>query len=144
MLYKPYLAERLHELLVGNIGPMEMSLTCCKHVPPLIPGTQVVNICPGCDRRYRENYEDSGTISLWEVLVENTFLSLPDYDGREMTGPESPSAQGAGRVEDSGSRKDQHRKEHQQGQAEIEPEPDGESLHDVACQCGRVGVMERG
>ncbi len=85
MLYKPYLAERLHKLLVDNIGPMKMDLTCCKHIPPLTPGTQVINICPGCDRRYRENYENAGTISLWEVLVENTFFSLPDYDGREMT-----------------------------------------------------------
>ena len=85
MLYKPYLAERLHELLVDNIGPMKMSLTCCKHIPALTPGTKVINICPGCDRRYRENYENSGTISLWEVLVENTFLSLPDFNGRDMT-----------------------------------------------------------
>jgi Fe-S oxidoreductase len=85
MLYKPYLAERLHELLVEHIGPMKMGLTCCKHIPPLTPGTQVINICPGCDRRYRENYENSGTISLWEVLVEATFLPLPDYSGLEMT-----------------------------------------------------------
>jgi Fe-S oxidoreductase len=85
MLYKPYLAERLHQRLVENVGPTEMSLTCCKHIPDLNPGTKVVNICPGCDRRYRENYEDSGTISLWEVLVENSFLPLPDYGGRKMS-----------------------------------------------------------
>jgi Fe-S oxidoreductase len=72
-------------LLVENLGPMEMSLTCCKHIPPLDSGTQVINICPGCDRRYRENYENSGTISLWEVLMERTFLPLPNYGGREMT-----------------------------------------------------------
>jgi Fe-S oxidoreductase len=70
---------------VENIESMEMSLTCCKHIPPLNAGMEVINICPGCDRRYRENYEDSRTISLWEVLVENDFLSLPDYSGREMT-----------------------------------------------------------
>jgi Fe-S oxidoreductase len=85
MLYKPYLAERLHRRLFENVGPTEMSLTCCKHIPDLNPGTKVVNICPGCDRRYRENYEDSGTISLWEVLVENSFLPLPDYGGRKMS-----------------------------------------------------------
>ena len=85
MLYKPYLAEKLHELLVDNIEPMEMSLTCCKHIPPLDPGTKVINICPGCDRRYRENYENSGTISLWEVLAENSFLPFPDYSGLEMS-----------------------------------------------------------
>ncbi len=69
MLYKPDLATRLHELLSSNLGPMEMSLTCCRHVPALASGTEVINICPGCDRRYRENYTDSGTHSLWEVLV---------------------------------------------------------------------------
>lgn len=84
MLYKPYLAERLHELLAENIGPVEMSLTCCKHIPPLAPGTQVINICPGCDRRYRENYEHSWTVSLWEVLAGNAFLPFPDYGGRKM------------------------------------------------------------
>jgi Fe-S oxidoreductase len=85
MLYKPHLAERLHELLIKHIGPMEMSLSCCKHIPPVESGTEVINICPGCDRRYRENYENAGTISLWEVLVDNAFISLPDYGGREMT-----------------------------------------------------------
>ena len=85
MLYKPQLADRLHRLLDSHLGPVDLGLTCCRHVPPLASGTQVINICPGCDRRYRENYEDSGTISLWEVLVENPFLSLPDYGGREMS-----------------------------------------------------------
>jgi Fe-S oxidoreductase len=85
ILYKPHLAKKLHKLLVDNIGSIEISLTCCKHIPPIAAGTQVINICPGCDRRYRENYEKSGTISLWEVLVENTFLPLPDYNGKEMT-----------------------------------------------------------
>lgn len=85
MLYKPHLAEKLHTLLVENMGRMEMSLTCCRHIPLLTPGTQVINICPGCDRRYRENYENSGTVSLWEVLVENTFMSLPDYNGCKMS-----------------------------------------------------------
>ena len=84
MLYKPHLAERLHELLVENFGRLKMSLTCCRHIPPLISGTQVINICPGCDRRYRENYEDSGTISLWEALIESPFVPLPDYAADEV------------------------------------------------------------
>jgi Fe-S oxidoreductase len=85
MLYKPDLARRLHGLLVEYLGPMKMNLTCCKHIPPLDSGTEVINICPGCDRRYRENYENSGTKSLWEVLVKHDFLPLPDYGGRRMT-----------------------------------------------------------
>jgi Fe-S oxidoreductase len=81
MLYKPHLAARLHELL----GPIERLDICCHHVPPLAPGTRVINICPGCDRRYRQNYADASTISLWEVLAERAFLPLPDYGGRAMT-----------------------------------------------------------
>lgn len=85
MIYKPHLAKKLHNILIKNIGPMDMLLTCCRHVPPLPPGTEVINICPGCDKRYRENYRDSSTISLWEVLAENPFFAFPDYGGREMT-----------------------------------------------------------
>lgn len=85
MLYKPHLATRVHELIVGSVGPVELLLTCCRHTPPLTPGTEVVNVCPGCDRRYRENYEDSSTVSLWEFLVENPLITPPDYGGREMT-----------------------------------------------------------
>jgi len=85
MLYKPHLAERLHGLLVRNAGPMAMSLTCCRHIPPLPSGTEVINICPGCDRRYRENYPESGTASLWELLAGSAFFPFPDYQGREMT-----------------------------------------------------------
>lgn len=80
---------------------MKMSLTCCRHIPSLEPGIQVINICPGCDRRYRENYEKSGTISLWEVLLENTFLSLPDYGGREMTIIDACPTRDQPRVHDS-------------------------------------------
>ena len=85
MLYKPELAEKVHARLVQTLGPMELLLTCCRHVPPLPPGTQVVNVCPGCDRRYRENYKDSGTVSLWEVLARNAGFPFPDHGGRRMT-----------------------------------------------------------
>lgn len=101
MLYKPYLAEKLHKLLIKNIGPMTMSLSCCRHIPSLESGIQVINICPGCDRRYRENYENSGTISLWEVFVENSFLSLPEYGGREMTIIDACPTRDQKRVHDS-------------------------------------------
>lgn len=84
MLYKPHLAERLLAVVRERVGPADMWLTCCRHVPLLPPGTSVVNTCPGCDRRYRENYRDSSTISVWEVLAGAPGLSLPDYAGREM------------------------------------------------------------
>ena len=35
-----------------------------------------MNICPGCDRRYRENYQDASTVSLWEVIAEHWLFPL--------------------------------------------------------------------
>ncbi len=84
MLYKPHFAERLLAAVRETVGPADMWLTCCRHVPPLLPGTRVVNTCPGCDRRYRENYPDSTTVSVWEILAGAPGFPLPDHGGREM------------------------------------------------------------
>lgn len=75
----------MYEILNANLGKMDKLLTCCKHTPPLAPGTEVINVCPGCDRRYRENYRDSSTISLWEVLAAGDFFPWPDYHGQKMS-----------------------------------------------------------
>jgi hypothetical protein len=84
-LCKPRLADRLFEVLREHVGPMARLDVCCRHVPALAPGTEVINVCPGCDKRYRENYRDASTISLWEVLAASRFFPLPDYGGRVMT-----------------------------------------------------------
>lgn len=84
-LYKPHLIQQLHDFLKSSYGAMEQLATCCRHTPAIDPGTEVINICPGCDRRYRENYETPCTISLWELLAENDSFPFPDYQGREMT-----------------------------------------------------------
>ena len=85
MLYKPRLATRLHGVIEEHVGPADLLHTCCRHVPPLAPGTRVVNVCPGCDRRYRQNYEQATTVSVWELMVEGGFPDVPDYRGRAMT-----------------------------------------------------------
>jgi hypothetical protein len=88
MLYKPHLAERLHGLLNKNLGHMDLLLTCCKNQPKLESGIEVINICPGCDRRYRQNYTDSTTVSLWEILAaaeSSDFFDFPDYHGEKMS-----------------------------------------------------------
>ena len=84
ILYKPDLVEKMHSLLNVNLGNMNILSTCCRKFPELEPDTMVINICPGCDRRYRENY-DGGTISLWEILAEGDFFDYPDYKGVIMT-----------------------------------------------------------
>lgn len=83
-LYKPELVDKLHSILDENIGPMERLLTCCRNIPDLEPGTQVISTCPGCDRRYRSNYEHASNISLWEILAQSNFFPFPDFNGKKM------------------------------------------------------------
>jgi len=85
MLYKPELAEKLHIVLNKNLGNREELLTCCKHDPQFEAPTEVINICPGCDKRYRLDYKNTSTISLWEILAESDFFPFPDYQGKEMS-----------------------------------------------------------
>lgn len=85
VLYKPDMVERLHTILNKNLGDMDRLLTCCKNVPELEPGTEVISTCPGCDKRYRTNYEDSSNITLWEILATSDFFPFPDYSGKKMT-----------------------------------------------------------
>lgn len=85
MLYKPELAEKLNHILNRNIGKMEMLMTCCQHDPGITSVTEIINICPGCDKRFRNDYENSVTTSLWEILAESDFFHFPDYMGKSMT-----------------------------------------------------------
>lgn len=85
MLYKPYLADKLHAILNENIGKMDVLATCCRHEPQLNAKTEVINICPGCDKRYRNNYPQTTTISLWKILAETNFFPFPDYEGKVMS-----------------------------------------------------------
>ena len=85
IIYKNYLAKKLHNILNEHIETMELLDICCRNRPSLKKSTQVINVCPGCDRRYSENYSDSSTISLWELLAESDFFTFPDYHGKEMT-----------------------------------------------------------
>lgn len=84
-IYKPHLSEKLHRILKENIREMDRLDICCRNNPPLEDDTEVINICPGCDRRYSENYSNSNTISLWEVLAESDFFPFPNYHGKKMT-----------------------------------------------------------
>ncbi|MDI6726908.1 MAG: hypothetical protein QMD32_08065 [Smithellaceae bacterium] len=85
MLYKPQLVAKIHKFLNHHYGEMESSLTCCRHSPPIALDRQFINICPGCDRRYRKNYDRPATISLWELLAENDSFIFPDYQSAQMT-----------------------------------------------------------
>jgi Fe-S oxidoreductase len=85
MLYKPELAHRIAEYLNGPSASVPEHHVCCRHEPHLAPGTQVINVCAGCDRRFRSLYKGVSTISLWEVLAESRDFSFPDYHGQRMS-----------------------------------------------------------
>jgi Fe-S oxidoreductase len=85
MLYKPELADKIHRLLIKNFGEMDMLLTCCQHNPLLESGSKIINICPGCDKRFRNDYSEISTISLWEILDGSNFFIFPSYNNQSMT-----------------------------------------------------------
>jgi Fe-S oxidoreductase len=85
MLYKPELADKLHIILNEQLGPMDQLMVCCRHDPNVVSLTEVITICPGCDKRFRNDYPLTTTVSLWEILAENDFFEFPDYHGKTMT-----------------------------------------------------------
>src|SRR5674476_122170 len=85
MLYKPYLATKVHNVLIEEFGNIELLTKCCKHEPNHKIPLEVINICPGCDKRYGNDYKHISTISLWEILADSASFNFPDYHGREMT-----------------------------------------------------------
>lgn len=84
-LYKPRLVEKLGAYLEARRGSLLVLSACCHHTPPLPPNTRVVTTCPGCDRRYRQNYPEPLAVSLWELLAGDDAFPFPDYRGRKMT-----------------------------------------------------------
>lgn len=85
IIYKPELAKKVSAFLNENLGDIPEHLVCCRHEPNLNSGTQIINTCAGCDKRYRELYNGISTISLWEILAESKTFPFPDYGGLEMT-----------------------------------------------------------
>jgi hypothetical protein len=85
MIYKPELAEKLHLVLNEYFGEMDQLLICCHHDPQLESKTEIINICPGCDKRFENDYHNCSTISLWEILAETDFFTFPNYQGKRMS-----------------------------------------------------------
>jgi len=85
MLYKPELAEKVHRQLEDMFGKMDMLLTCCQHDPLLPVNSKIINICPGCDKRFSNDYRNVTTISLWEIFDTTDGFKFPDYSGMRMS-----------------------------------------------------------
>ncbi len=84
-LYKQALAEKIHTYLKARYGDVKWSQTCCRHTPQAVMGKCVINVCPCCDKRYRQNYLEPSTISLWELLADSRDFPFPDYAAQQMT-----------------------------------------------------------
>lgn len=84
-LYKPELADKLFHLLRDIFPELALHTTCCHHEPQQPKGTKIINVCSGCDRRYRELYQGVSTISLWELLAEREEFPFPDYGQLQMS-----------------------------------------------------------
>jgi Fe-S oxidoreductase len=85
LLYKPELAGKVHKQLKSMFGEMDMLLTCCQHDPLLPVNTKIINVCPGCDKRFSNDYRNISTISLWELLADSKDFQFPDYRGIRMS-----------------------------------------------------------
>jgi hypothetical protein len=101
VLYKEHLVFRLLTYLRGRYGDVGLLLDCCRHTPEVAVGRTVINVCPGCDRRYRENYESPSTVSLWEVLAGSGDFDFPDYAGAAMTVLDACPTRDQARVHDA-------------------------------------------
>lgn len=84
-IYKPQAQTRLLETLQELCGEVTLHTICCRHQPQLPAGSTIINVCAGCDRRFRSLYEGISTISLWEVLDDQADITFPDYRGLRLS-----------------------------------------------------------
>jgi Fe-S oxidoreductase len=84
-IYKPEMENKILQFLKENYGEIQLHKICCRHDPQIEKGSLIVNVCAGCDRRFRSLYEGISTISLWEVLDGLETFPYPNYQGLTMT-----------------------------------------------------------
>lgn len=84
-IYKPEIENKMVKFLNENYGEVKLHKICCHHDPQLEAGSLIINVCAGCDRRFRSLYEGVATISLWEVLDGLNTFQYPDYNGLELS-----------------------------------------------------------
>lgn len=84
-IYKPETEEKILQFLNDNFGEVRLHKICCRHDPKLDAGSVIINVCAGCDRRFRSLYEGISTISLWEVLDGLAAFPFPDHGGLKVS-----------------------------------------------------------
>jgi hypothetical protein len=84
-LYKPEMENRILDFLNRAYGDTILHKICCRHEPRLPEGSLIVNVCAGCDRRFRSLYAGITTVSLWEIIDGQGAFDFPDYGGFQMS-----------------------------------------------------------
>jgi Fe-S oxidoreductase len=84
-IHKPEKEKQILDYLQNNYSSTQLHSICCHFDPKVPEGSCIINICAGCDRRFRSLYEGVSTISLWEVIDELDNFPFPDYKGETMT-----------------------------------------------------------
>jgi Fe-S oxidoreductase len=84
-IYKPEMENRILDFLNQNYKETALHKTCCRHEPRLPKGSLIINVCAGCDRRFRSLYEGITTISLWEIIDGRDSFGFPDYNSHAMS-----------------------------------------------------------
>ncbi|QDR79493.1 hypothetical protein [Sporomusa termitida] len=84
-IYKPEIENKIVKFLNENYGVTALHKICCRHEPQLEAGSLIINVCAGCDRRFRSLYDGISTISLWEVLDGLDAFQYPDYQGLKVS-----------------------------------------------------------
>ncbi len=84
-LYKPEMEQRILDTLNERYAKVKIHNICCHHDPQLPGGGKIINVCAGCDRRFRKLYAGISTVSLWETLESMPSFAFPDYRGAVMT-----------------------------------------------------------
>ena len=79
-IYKPAVENKILDFLNENYGEVQLHKICCRQNPQL-ESSLIINVCAGCDRRFRSLYEGISTISLWEILDGLNTYPFPDYHG---------------------------------------------------------------
>ncbi len=85
MLHKPECTEEIRGLLEKELGDVGMHYLCCHHEPGLPQGTRIINVCPGCNKRFPKNYEGIQAVTLWELIDNMQDYVFPDYNGELMS-----------------------------------------------------------
>jgi hypothetical protein len=73
------------EFLKKSFDSIEMHNICCRHDPCVKEKSVIINVCPGCDRRFSNLYEGISAISLWEILIKIESFPYPDYSKTKMS-----------------------------------------------------------